>query len=97
NARVKVASATKNINKQMSNIDSHGTVSMLERMKDKVAEEEALAESYGDIAHESRSLDQEIDEAVGNESKLAANEELAKLKEKLGIKTDKSEGAEGES
>ena len=92
NARVKVASATKNINKQMSNIDSHGTVAMLERMKDKVAEEEALAESYADIANENRSLDQEIDEAVGDESKLAANEELEKLKAKLGIKPDSAEG-----
>ncbi|MCH2223502.1 MAG: PspA/IM30 family protein [Crocinitomicaceae bacterium] len=84
-ARVKVATATKNINKQMSNIDSHGTVAMLERMKDKVAEEEALAESYGDIANESRSLDDEIEDAIGDTNKLAANEELAKLKAKLGI------------
>jgi len=89
-ARVKVASATKNINKQMSNIDSHGTVSMLERMKDKVAEEEALAESYGDIANESRSLDDEIEEAIGDESKMVANEELAKLKAKLGITSDEN-------
>ncbi|KXJ04424.1 hypothetical protein AC249_AIPGENE2711, partial [Exaiptasia diaphana] len=83
-------SATKNINKQMSNIDSHGTVSMLERMKDKVAEEEALAESYGDIANESRSLDDEIEEAIGDESKMAANEELAKLKAKLGITSEEN-------
>ena len=52
-ARVKVSTATKKLNKQMAQIDSSSTVSMLERMKDKVAEEEALAESYGDIANES--------------------------------------------
>ena len=36
-ARVKVSSATKNLNKQMSQIDSGSTVSMLEKMKEKVA------------------------------------------------------------
>ena len=43
-ARVKVSNATKNLNKQMAELDSTGTVSMLERMKEKVAQEEALAE-----------------------------------------------------
>lgn len=87
-ARVKVASATKNINRQMSNMDAGGTVSMLERMKEKVAQEEALAESYGDIASESRSLDDEIEKAIGSESRISANEELKKMKERMGIKSD---------
>ncbi len=89
-ARVKVASATKDINRQMSSLDSGGTVSMLERMKEKVAQEEALAESYGDIAGESRSLDEEIENAIGNESRVSANDELEKMKERLGIKSDNS-------
>lgn len=80
-ARVKVSTATKNINKQMAQIDSSSTVSMLERMKDKVAEEEALAESYGEIANESRSLDEEIDRALEDES--PASDDLAALKAKL--------------
>lgn len=87
-ARVKVASATKDINKQMSSMDSGGTVAMLERMKEKVTQEEALAESYGDIASESRSLDDEIEKAIGDEGRISANEELAKMKERLGIKSD---------
>ena len=62
-ARVKVSKATKNINKQLAEIDSTGTVSMLERMKEKVAAEEALAESYGEIANESRSVDQDIEKS----------------------------------
>jgi len=53
-ARAKVSKATKNINKQLANVDSSSTVSMLEKMKEKVAQEEALAESYADIANESR-------------------------------------------
>ena len=38
-ARSKVSEATKKINKQVSGIDSSGTVSMLEKMKQKVAED----------------------------------------------------------
>lgn len=80
-ARVKVSTATKNINKQMAQIDSSSTVSMLERMKDKVAEEEALAESYGDIANESRSLDEEINRALEDDSPVS--DDLAALKAKM--------------
>ena len=85
-ARVKVSSATKNINKQMSQIDSSGTVNMLERMKEKVAQEEALAESYGDIAGESRSLDEEINSALGDSNATSASSDLAALKAKMKAK-----------
>jgi phage shock protein A len=93
-ARVKVSAATKNINKQMAQIDSSGTVSMLERMKEKVAQEEALAESYGEIATESRSVDEDIDRALEGADKSKMNDELAALKKKMGIETnDSAEGA----
>lgn len=85
-ARVKVSTATKNINKQMAQIDSSSTMSLLERMKDKVAEEEALAESYGDIANESRSLDEELDRAL--EDSNPASDDLAALKAKMGLNKD---------
>lgn len=95
-ARVKVSTATKNINKQMANIDSSSTVGMLERMKDKVAQEEALAESYGEIANESKSVDEEIDKALEGTGAAKANDELAALKKKLGLGAD-SEGETKES
>lgn len=82
-ARVKISSATKNINKQMANIDSSSTVAMLERLKDKVAQEEALAESYGEIANESKSVDEEINKALGDENKNNAQNALEALKAKL--------------
>ena len=83
-ARIKVADATKNLNKQMAQISSSGTVSILERMRDKVIQEEALAEAYGDMAHSSRSIDSEIDKAINlNESK--AESDLAAMKQQLGI------------
>ncbi|MBI9061476.1 MAG: PspA/IM30 family protein [Marinilabiliaceae bacterium] len=83
-ARVKVSQATKNINKQMAQVDPSSTISMLEKMKEKVNQEEALAEAYGDIANESKSLDDEIDSALGDSNKVAASDALAQLKEKLG-------------
>ena len=83
-ARVKVSEATKKVNKQLANIDSSGTVAMIERMKEKVNQEEALAESYGEIANESKSLDEEIDQALEGENTKGADE-LAALKAKMGL------------
>ncbi len=85
-ARVKVSQATKKLNKQMAQIDASSTVTMLERMKDKVAQDEALAQSYGEIANESKSIDDEIDKALeGGESQAKAADSLAALKNKLGM------------
>lgn len=86
-ARVKVSKATKNLNKQMAEIDSSSTVSMLERMKEKVKQEEALAEAYGDIANASKSIDEELDKAA-DVSVSTAEENLAKLKAQMGIKKE---------
>lgn len=87
-ARVKVSNATKSLNKQMAELDSTGTVSMLERMKEKVAQEEALAEAYGDIANASKSIDDEINKAADT-SKAKADEDLEKLKSQLGLSNSK--------
>ena len=83
-ARVKVSTATKNLNKQLAQIDSTNTVSMLEKMKDKVAQDEALAESYGEIANESKSVDEEIDKILDSPSQKSSDS-LAELKKKMGI------------
>ena len=84
NARAKVSSATKKLNKQLANVDSSSTINMLERMKEKVEQEEALAESYGDIANESKSVDGEIDKAL-NSGGSQASDELEALKAKMGL------------
>ena len=44
-ARVKVSNAAKMVNRQLANIDSNSTISMLERMKEKVEEDEAMAKA----------------------------------------------------
>lgn len=84
-ARARVSSATQKINKQLSGIDSSGTVSMLEKMKEKVAQQEAMADAYGEISMENKSLDDEIDDVLSDKNVKASNslEELkAKLKNK---------------
>lgn len=79
-ARVRVANATKLVNKQMAKIDSNSTISMLERMKEKVAEEEALACAYGDLANIGNSTVNEINEVL---KKDLIEDELEALKLKI--------------
>ncbi|ARN78582.1 phage shock protein A [Nonlabens spongiae] len=86
-ARVKVSDATKNVNKQMAELDNAGTVSMLERMKEKVAQDEALAEAYGDLASAKDSIDDEIDAAADTKD-AKVEDDLEALKAKLGLKKD---------
>lgn len=83
-ARATVSKASKEINKDLADIDSSSTVSMLERMKEKVAQEEALAESYAEIAKENRSIDDEIDAALdSNLAEVKAKDALDELKKRL--------------
>lgn len=89
-ARAKTASATKKINKQLSTIDSNGTVALLERMKQKVEEEESLAQAYGEMNQIPTSIDDEINQALLTEStsateKTSEQTELEALKAKMGI------------
>ncbi|NDV96336.1 PspA/IM30 family protein [Dysgonomonas sp. 521] len=83
-SRIRVSRATKEVNKQMAQIDSNSTISMLERMKEKVEEEEALAQAYGDIANKNTSVDDEINKAIGDDAGKV-NLELDEIKRKLGM------------
>ncbi len=81
-ARAKVSAATKRVNKQLSGIDSSSTVAMLERMKERVDQAEAESEAYAEIAGESKTVDDEIDKALGGTSATASSA-LAELKAKM--------------
>ncbi|MCB0736648.1 MAG: PspA/IM30 family protein [Bacteroidetes bacterium] len=82
-ARVTVANATTKLNKQLANVDTDGTMAMIERMKEKAIQKEALAESYGEIANEAKSVDEEIDKALGDTERESASDALAALKAKM--------------
>ena len=81
-ARASVAKATKKVNKELANIDYSSTVSMLERMKEKVAKEEALAQSYAELASENKSVDEEIDQVLAD-TNLDTAQELEALKAQI--------------
>jgi phage shock protein A len=83
-ARTKTAQATRKINQHLANVDSKGTVALLDRMKERVEEQEALATAYGDMAASSNSVDDEINKALGD-SNAKTSDSLAKLKEKMGV------------
>lgn len=81
-ARVKVSKAKTRLNKQMAELDSNNTVSMLERMKDKAAQQEALADAYADMANKSQPIEDEIAKAADTVGKRA-DDALSALKEQL--------------
>jgi phage shock protein A len=85
-ARAKTAAATKKINQQIARVDSSGTIAMLEKMKNKVEEDEALALAYGEMADLDKSVDDEIDEALKSGNTVTASVHLLELKKKMGIK-----------
>jgi len=51
-ARSATARAMKKVNQQLAQIDTSSTVSLIEEMKKKVEEQEALAEAYGELSEE---------------------------------------------
>lgn len=88
-ARSQVSRATRKLNEQLARVDSAGTVAMLERMRDKVNEEEALAEAYGEIASVPTTVDDEINRALAGTEPTEADA-LAALKAKLAAGPAKS-------
>jgi len=86
-ARAKTASSVKKINQQLAHVDSSGTIHMLEKMKNKVQEEESLAAAYGEIAAVETSIDDEINTALSDTRQIEATDQLAALKAKLSATT----------
>lgn len=87
-ARVKVSNATQQINKQLMKMDSNSVASMLERMKDKVLDEEALAQAYGEMNQKEESNDEKVNKII---EEISVEDELAKLKSQLGIDNTKEQ------
>ncbi len=84
-ARAKTAESTRKINQQLAKVDSSSTITMLERMKNKVEEDEALAQAYGEVADVDTSVDSEIDRALASGGTTAAQDKLQEMKAKMGI------------
>jgi phage shock protein A len=84
-ARARTAAATKKINKQIAQVDPSGTIAMLEKMRNKVEEDESLAAAYGELAAVDKSIDDEINAALAGGSTSTVSESLLEMKQKLGI------------
>jgi phage shock protein A len=83
--RAKTAAATQKINQQLSRIDSSSTVALLERMKNKIEEDEALAQAYGEVANVDASVDAQIDRALAESQPTSTQDRLAELKTRMGL------------
>jgi len=84
-ARARTASSMRKINQQLAGADTSGSVAMLEKMKQKVQEEESLAEAYQQLSDVGGDLDEDIDKALATPSSSAGADSLAALKAKMGI------------
>ncbi len=87
-ARAKTAASTRKINAQLASIDASGTVALLERMKEKVEEQESLASAYGEIATDTDTMDREIDLALADRPSKGATM-LEALKQRMEMETEK--------
>jgi phage shock protein A len=88
-AKVKVAKSTKEFNQKMAGLDANNTLKMLEKMKTKIAEEEALAQSYAEISDSNTSLDDQINKALeGTNTHPEVLDSLAQLKARLANKIE---------
>ena len=84
-ARAKTAESTKKINQHLAKVDSSSTIAMLERMKQKVEDDEALAQAYGEVGQIDTSVDSEINKALASGQPSKAQDQLQAMKAKLGI------------
>ena len=83
-ARIKIGTATKNLNKQLALLDSNSTITLLSEMREKIIQEEALAKSYQEIA--------EVNSPISLDSNLKAGdiqEDLNTLKQRISINETK--------
>jgi phage shock protein A len=83
-ARAKTAVSMRKINQQLSRIDSSSTIAMLEKMKQKVTEEESLATAYGDVAAANVSIEARVNDALSQKS-TDSRQSLEDLKRKMGL------------
>jgi phage shock protein A len=84
-ARASTAASMRKINQQLAGVDSSSTIAMLEKMKDKVIEEESLAEAYADVIEVGAEVDAEIEKALQAKGPEKTSDSLADLKKKMGM------------
>ena len=82
-ARHTVAVSSKKINQQLVSMSSDSTAGLLEEMKNKISEEESLAEAYGSMQSIETDIDKEINAALGSSYSPDIQASLSELKSKM--------------
>lgn len=80
-ARARTARSVQKINRQLADVDAGSTIALLEKMKQRVLEEESLAEAYGDLAEIEAELAESREDEV--DEGFSAEDALADLKRRL--------------
>ncbi|MHC8948308.1 PspA/IM30 family protein [Sphingobacterium hungaricum] len=80
-AKQKVSATNKTANQQMAQIEANSTIQMLERMKAKAEEDQALAKAYNELAEQQ--INEKIDHSLERDKTIMA--ELETLKKKIGL------------
>lgn len=82
-ARSRVSEASRKMHERMSKLDTHGTNSILDKMRTDTEEKEILAEAYSDLNNPPKSkIDEEVDKILGGSSTSALSA-LNQLKQKV--------------
>lgn len=82
-ARVQVSQATRSLQERLARTDTQGTLALLDNLKEKVTEQEAMADAYHQLSNSQTSLDAEIDRILGLDSKGSVNNDLQRLKSQV--------------
>ena len=85
-ARSRTAESMQKINKQIAGVESTSTLDVLERMKERVVEQESLANAYGQLADLEREVNAEPSDPVAPKPP-SGSESLEALKRRMGIAT----------
>lgn len=86
--RYKIATSIKRINKQFCAIDSENTANILANIKDKIIEEESLAQAYEYVSEFDCGQENKINNLLMGTDKLAVAGSLAEIKTRLLTKKD---------
>lgn len=82
-ARAQVSQATRSLQERLSRTDSQGTLTLLDNLKEKVTEQEAMADAYNQLSNSQTSLDAEIDRILGLDGKGTVHNDLQRLKSQV--------------
>lgn len=89
-ARADVAKVSKDINKELSTLEIDNSNSVLQRMREKVEEDEALAVAYEELGDGNMDVESEIEAILGKDSPTANSELLANLRQERDKKAAKA-------